>query len=113
MDKNCIEGAAKQGERARNREALVTKAKWRKCSGLCDEGVRSYLGKPRLDPERVTVLNRSEDSAEVIVVVVAELRRLRVKTTKDRTRRSITRHVDTTCIASDVCVSGADRRSWR
>ncbi|SCU77821.1 conserved hypothetical protein [Cupriavidus necator] len=33
MDKNCIEGAAEQGERARNREALVTKAKWRKCSG--------------------------------------------------------------------------------
>ena len=33
MDKNCIEGAAKQGERASPREALVTKAKWRKCGG--------------------------------------------------------------------------------
>ena len=33
MDKNRIEGAAKQGERARNREALVTKAKWRKSGG--------------------------------------------------------------------------------
>ena len=31
MDKNCIEGAAKQGERASNREALVTKARWRRC----------------------------------------------------------------------------------
>jgi hypothetical protein len=33
MDKNCIEGAAKQGERASNREALVTKAKRRRCGG--------------------------------------------------------------------------------
>lgn len=29
MDKNRIEGVAEQGERARNREALVIKAKWR------------------------------------------------------------------------------------
>ena len=33
MNKNRIEGAAEQGERAINREALVTKAKWRKCGG--------------------------------------------------------------------------------
>jgi hypothetical protein len=33
MNKNCIEGAAKQGERAVYREALVIKAKWRRCSG--------------------------------------------------------------------------------
>jgi hypothetical protein len=33
MDKNRIEGAAEQGERARNREALVVKAKWRKSGG--------------------------------------------------------------------------------
>ena len=33
MNKNRIEGAAKQGERARNREALVTKVKRRKCGG--------------------------------------------------------------------------------
>ncbi|MDP4075596.1 acyloxyacyl hydrolase [Acidovorax sp. A1169] len=33
MNKNRIEGAAKQGERAKNREALVIKAKWRKCGG--------------------------------------------------------------------------------
>ena len=33
MNKNCIEGDAKQGERARNREALVTKARCRRCSG--------------------------------------------------------------------------------
>jgi hypothetical protein len=33
MDKNRIEGAAEQGERARNREALVIKATWRKSGG--------------------------------------------------------------------------------
>jgi hypothetical protein len=33
MNKNCIEGAAEQGERAKNRKALVTKAEWRRCSG--------------------------------------------------------------------------------
>jgi hypothetical protein len=33
MDKNRIKGAAEQGERARSREALVAKAKWRKSGG--------------------------------------------------------------------------------
>ena len=33
MNKNRIEGAAEQGERAKNREALVIKAKWRKSGG--------------------------------------------------------------------------------
>ncbi|MPV59434.1 hypothetical protein CFB46_20550 [Burkholderia sp. HI2761] len=33
MNKNCIEGAAEQGERARNREALVIKAKQCRCGG--------------------------------------------------------------------------------
>jgi len=33
MDKNRIEGGAKQGKRAVNREALVTKARRRKCGG--------------------------------------------------------------------------------
>ena len=33
MNKNRIEGAAEQGERARNREALVIKARWRKSGG--------------------------------------------------------------------------------
>ena len=33
MNKNRIEGAAKQGERAMNRKALVTKAKRRRCGG--------------------------------------------------------------------------------
>jgi hypothetical protein len=34
MNKNQIEGAAEQGERASDREALVIKAKWRR-SGDC------------------------------------------------------------------------------
>jgi len=33
MDKHRIEGAAEQGERAMNREALVIKAKWRESGG--------------------------------------------------------------------------------
>ena len=33
MDKNRIEGAALQGEQARNRKALVIKARWRKSGG--------------------------------------------------------------------------------
>ena len=33
MDKNRIEGAAEQGERAKFREALVIKAEWRKSGG--------------------------------------------------------------------------------
>ncbi len=33
MNKNCIEGAAEQGERAVYREALVIKARWCRCSG--------------------------------------------------------------------------------
>jgi len=33
MDKNRIEGAVEQGERASSREALVIKAKWRKFGG--------------------------------------------------------------------------------
>ncbi len=33
MNKNRIEGVTKQGERAGGCEALVIKAKWRKCGG--------------------------------------------------------------------------------
>jgi hypothetical protein len=33
MNKNRIEGAAEQGERAKNREALVIKARWRRSGG--------------------------------------------------------------------------------
>jgi hypothetical protein len=33
MNKNRIEGVAEQGERAKNREALVIKARWRRSGG--------------------------------------------------------------------------------
>jgi hypothetical protein len=33
MDRNWIAGAVEQGERARSREALVAKARWRKSGG--------------------------------------------------------------------------------
>jgi hypothetical protein len=63
MNKNCIEGAAKQGEWAENHEALVIKARRRKCGGCAMKECDSYLGRSRLVPERATVWNRSEKSA--------------------------------------------------
>ena len=54
MDKNRIEGAANQGERARNREALVVKERRRKCGGCVMKECGPYLGTPRLMPERAT-----------------------------------------------------------
>ena len=37
MNKNRIEGAMEQGERARNRKALVIKAKWRRSGGCAEK----------------------------------------------------------------------------
>ena len=54
MDTNRIEGAANQGERARNREALVVKERRRKCGGCVMKECGPYLGTPRLMPERAT-----------------------------------------------------------
>ena len=67
MNKNRIEGAAEQGERAKDRKALVIKARRRKCGGCAMKECDPYLGRSRLMPERATVLNRSEKSAAVIV----------------------------------------------
>ena len=68
MNKNRIEGVADQGERARNREALAINGKRRRSGRPCSEGVRSYLGRSRLAPERATASSRSEKSAEAVVV---------------------------------------------
>ena len=38
MNKNRIEGVAEQGERAKDREALVIKAKWRRSGGCAAKG---------------------------------------------------------------------------
>ena len=67
MNKNRIEGAAEQGERAKNREALVIKAKRRRSGGCAAKECDPYLGRSRLMPERATVLSRREKSAAVVV----------------------------------------------
>ena len=68
MNKNRIKGAADQGERARDREALVTKGKRRRSGGRAAKECDPYLGRSRLMPERATVSSRSEKSAEAVVV---------------------------------------------
>lgn len=57
MDKNRIEGAAEQGEWAENREALVVKARWRRCGGCVVKECGPYLGTPCLTPERAAALS--------------------------------------------------------
>jgi hypothetical protein len=37
MNKNRIEGAVEQGERAKNREALVIEARWRRSGGCAEK----------------------------------------------------------------------------
>ena len=56
MNKNRIEGAAEQGERAANREALVVKAERRRCGGCVMKECGPYLGTPCLTPERAAAL---------------------------------------------------------
>ena len=62
MNKNRIEGAAKQGEWANNHEALVTKARWRRCGGCAMKVCDPYLGRSRLVSERKTALLEREVS---------------------------------------------------
>lgn len=62
MNKNRIEGVAKQGEWAKNHEALVTKARWRRCGGCAMKVCDPYLGRSRLVPERATALPEREVS---------------------------------------------------
>ena len=66
MDKNRIEGAAEQGERASFREALVIKAKWRKSGGCAEKecvltrgDLASWLKGRRGDTEREVSRGRS------------------------------------------------------
>ena len=78
VNKNRIEGAAEQGERAMNREALVIKARWRKSGGCAAKECVLTRGdlalwvlceaaaKPKPDGRC-----RSEKSAEVVVAPVA------------------------------------------
>ena len=66
MNKNWIEGAAEQGERANDREALVIKAKWRKSGGCAEKecvltwgDLASRLKGRRMKPEREVSRGRS------------------------------------------------------
>ena len=69
MNKNRIEGAAKQGERARNREALVIKARRRRSGGcaakecvLTRGDLASWVKARRCLPEREVSRGRSSPS---------------------------------------------------
>ena len=62
MNKNRIEGAAKQGEWAMNHKALVTKARRRRYGGCAMKVCDSYLGRSRLASERKTALPEREVS---------------------------------------------------
>jgi hypothetical protein len=85
MNKNRIEGAAEQGERANGREALVIKAKWRRSGGCAvKECVLTWgdlalcLKGRRLNPERGVSSGHSSCQSGA----------------KGQTRRSALRHVD-------------------
>ena len=69
MNKNRIEGAAEQGEWAMNREALVIKARWRRCGGCAVKECALTWGDLALCLKGRR-LSRSEKSAEVVVVRV-------------------------------------------
>ena len=102
MNKNRIRGAAEQGERARDREALVVKAKWRKSGGCAVKECVLTWGDLALRLKGRRKKNRSEKSAEAVVATALA---------KGRTRRSVKRLVDETCTASDARASGAGRRT--
>ena len=83
MDKNRIEGAAEQGERAREREALVIKAKWRKSGGCAEkECVLTWgdlalcLKGRRLNPERErqAVRSRAVDATHLFAAAESQQR---------------------------------------
>ena len=67
MNKNRIEGVAKQGEWAKDHEALVTKARWRRCGGCAMKVCVLTWGDLALRV-KARRLCRSEKSAEVVVV---------------------------------------------
>ena len=102
MNKNRIEGATGQGERANNREALVVKAKWRRSGGCAVKECVLTWGDLALRLKGRRKKNRSEKSAEAVVATALA---------KGRTRRSVKCLVDETCTASDARVGGAGRRT--
>jgi hypothetical protein len=104
MNKNRIEGVAEQGERAKNREALVIKAKRRRSGGCAVKecvltwgDLASWLKGRRGNTERG--VSRGCSSCQ--------------QGAKGQTRRSVQGHVDTERNASDARASGAGGRSVR
>ena len=83
-DRNRIRGAADQGERARNREALVAKGKRRKSGGRVGKECVLTRGDlaSRLKGRRA-ISARSEESAEAVVVAVVAAK----GQTEERARR--------------------------
>ena len=69
MNKNRIEGAAKRGERAMNREALVIKARWRRSGGCAAKECVLTRGDLALCLKGRRPC-RSEKSADAVVVRV-------------------------------------------
>src|SRR5512147_2033835 len=104
MDKNRIEGAAEQGERAQNREALVIKGRRRRSGGCAAKecvltwgDLALWLKGRRGDTEREVSRGRSNCRYGV----------------KGRTGRSVHGHADGRRTASEVRESGAVRGSTR
>ena len=71
MNKNRIEGATEQGERAYNREALVVKARWRRSGGCAGKervltwgDLASCLKGRRCESEREVSRGRSSRSLD-------------------------------------------------
>jgi hypothetical protein len=69
MNKNRIQGAAEQGERAKNREALVVKAKRRRSGGCAGKECVLTWGDLASCLKGRRKKNRSEKSAEAVVVI--------------------------------------------
>lgn len=67
MDKNRIEGVAEQGERARNRKALVIKARRRRSGGCAAKECVLTWGDLALRVKARRLKRRREESAEVVV----------------------------------------------
>jgi hypothetical protein len=83
MDKNRIEGAAEQGERASDREALVIKVKWRKSGGCAEKecvltwgDLASRLKGRRMKPERErqAVRSRAVDATHLFAAAESQQR---------------------------------------
>ena len=67
MDKNRIQGGAIQGERARNREALVIKGWWRKFGDRAVKECVLTWGALGVEPERAPAQAVIEESADAVV----------------------------------------------